>query len=38
VTHCFVLRHSAAPEISGAIKQATGLEHTKRTEADIAAW
>jgi hypothetical protein len=26
------------PEISGAIAQATGLPHTKRTEADIKTW
>jgi Ca2+-binding EF-hand superfamily protein len=26
------------PEISGAIQQATGQPHTKRTEADIKAW
>lgn len=26
------------PEISGAIKQATGMEHSKRSEADIKKW
>lgn len=26
------------PEISAAIKQATGMEHSKRSEADIKKW